>query len=157
MKLIKLEEHNYGEFGFYQCEECGAIMDLCNMVNKPAEFSLISKLVHGAYFQSVRTLLAEYGKFSYMPKEKSIHHVSAEKAAAAQAREDKKDYCVECKSKFTPQKSCVAVREYCTTCRKDIPKDDERWKKDVKKPTTKTVKKAKPKKKTVKAKTKENA
>jgi len=132
MKPIKFEEHPFGEFGFYQCDYCGCIMDLCNMTTKPTEFNLISKLVHGAYFQSVRSILSEYGNFSNMPKETSIHYVNAAKAAEAQAKDEKMDFCIECKSKFTPQKSCVAVREYCTTCRKEIPKDDERWKKDTK-------------------------
>jgi hypothetical protein len=138
MKLIRLEEHSFGEFGLYQCEFCGTVLDLCNMVNKPAEFDLVSKMVHGKYFQSVRTILKSAGEFSHMPKECSIHAIAAEKEKKAAEKDERMDYCKDCHKKFTPQKSCIAVRDYCATCRKEIPKEDERWKKDVK-PAKKVV------------------
>ena len=142
VKTVRYEEHSFGEMGMYQCSECGTMFDICNMVNSPAEFSLVSKLSHGSYFQSIRTIMKEHEDFNSMPKECSIHHVEAEKQKIAALKDARMDYCKECKSKFTPQKSCIAVIEYCQSCRKDIPKDDARWKKisTAKKTVKKTVK-----------------
>jgi hypothetical protein len=150
MKLIKLEEHTFGEFGLYQCMTCGAYIDICNMVNLPQEFELISKLFHGKYFQSLRGILKGHSEFISMPEECSIHHIAAQKDRVAADKEDRMDYCISCKTKFTPQKSCIAVRDYCKSCRKDIPKEDDRWKKDVKRTKEKEI--VSTKKKVVKSK-----
>lgn len=132
LKLLKLEEHSFGEFGFYQCETCGSILDICNMVNKPAEFSIVSKLVHGQYFQSIKTILREHSKFSLMPATLDINYIEKEKEKKSVEKKSREEYCISCGEKFLPQKSCEAVRSYCLKCRKDIPKDDKRWKKTKK-------------------------
>jgi ribosomal protein L37AE/L43A len=57
VRIVKMEEHAFGELGFWQCDSCGCIIDICNMVNRPTEYTEIINDFKSCTHASIRSFL----------------------------------------------------------------------------------------------------
>lgn len=120
LRLIRAEEHSFGEFGLWQCPECGATVDCCNMVDQPFEFHLFSRIVGEDWAGTLRSILKTHGYFPKMPFETSRTSVKSEKENAKLDKLEAQVRCAACDKKFNPapKAKSILTLEYCAPCRK---------------------------------------
>lgn len=115
LRAVRHDTHPWGERLLAQCDTCGAVIET-HTNTKKMRYELIFKAASDSWYPSLKECMdSAWAAFN------PVNIVTAVKAS------DNKKKCAECDEEFVPRKSCVAVRDYCAKCRKDIPKDDDRW------------------------------
>lgn len=121
MRLVRAEDHSFGEFGMWQCDDCGTIIDICNMVDKPALFDLLIKELGDGFYPTLRTSLKQHGHFEKMQFEVSKSAVKNEKENARLDKLEAQVKCYHCEERFNPAPSAKSMLtlEYCPKCRRE--------------------------------------
>lgn len=108
MRVITKEITSFGESAYYQCDECGAVVQICNMVDFPKRYEATpQERANGVMYWSLRTFLKEKSDFPSMP------------GAPKPKEERDKVKCQSCPGSFVPRanaKSDLQTR-FCPECR----------------------------------------
>jgi uncharacterized protein YbaR (Trm112 family)/Zn-finger nucleic acid-binding protein len=113
LRVVKPEASPWGEHGFFQCDSCGCVVQINNMLEQPLIWQEFERIVNGSVYFSLREIVADKSHFPMMPqKDGSIRPVKAPK--------EKVD-CQGCPGTFelrSNAKSDLQTR-FCPDCRKN--------------------------------------
>lgn len=112
-KLRALQPHisSWGEYGFFQCDACGATLEICNMLEKPMTFESFAKQMRDKFYFTLREWIKDRSSFPLMPR-------SDGKVSVVKERPDKVK-CDSCPSSFIPRSNAKSELQtrFCPDCR----------------------------------------
>jgi hypothetical protein len=119
LRVVACEDHPWGEVALLQCDECGAIIDVCTMSQRDVTLHAEMREIAGADSVVVKTVLGMFKTPEV--EEKPVRPVKA---------------CRGCPGTFTPRANAKSVEQtdFCPDCRgngrmAEILKEDEKKRK----------------------------
>jgi hypothetical protein len=113
LRVVEPKRGGWGEYGFFQCDACGATVEICNMLDKPMTFEMFRRQMDEEMYFSLKSWIKEKSFFPLMPRADGSVPV-------VKVRPDKVR-CDSCSGSFIPRSNATSEMQtrFCPDCRKN--------------------------------------